>query len=116
MNFLTKESYIYLCGENTIWDTASYGEAGSGVTGRLKNNPGVTKGGQTVLLVNLNNISLCAYIRRHKLHSNPPGCTVMGNIELNNHIEGLNPMIQKIGGKREFSKFSQHNGKLPLPR
>ena len=104
MNFLTKEAYIYLCGENTIWDTASYGEAGSGVTGRFKKNTGVTKGGQTVLLVNFNNISLCAYIRRHKLHSNPPGCAVMGNIELNNHIEGLNPVIQEENVERKIFK------------
>ena len=51
-NLFMEEADIYLCGDETIWDTTSYGESGSGVTGITKKNPEVTKGGKTVLLVN----------------------------------------------------------------
>ena len=43
MSFLMEEADIELCGDDTILETASYGEAGGDVNGRAKNNPGVTK-------------------------------------------------------------------------
>ena len=83
-DFLTEEADLDLCGDEIIWATPSYCELGAGVTGRVKNNPGVNKVGQSVLLGNVTHIRQCSYMHRHKLHRKPPGWTVMGNIEVKN--------------------------------
>ena len=80
MIFLTEEADIFLCGDEASWSTASYGKAGTGVTVRVKKNPGVTKISQTVLLSNVNFINTCEYMQIHWMHRKPPGCTVMGKI------------------------------------
>ena len=51
-DFLTEEADIDLCGNGTIWNTASYGEAGVGVTGRVNIKPVVNKGEQTLHIGN----------------------------------------------------------------
>ena len=33
INFLTKYAKLDLCGDETSWETASYGETGAGITG-----------------------------------------------------------------------------------
>ena len=63
----------------------------------VKNKPVVTKGVQNFLLRNVNHISPRAYIHRHNLQMNSPGWMVMGNIEVENLMEDLNPMIQGEG-------------------
>ena len=82
MDFLTEEAGIDICGDETRWSTSSYVEAGKGVTGGAKNKPGVIKGGQNILLNNVNKIRPLTSMHIHKLHSNPTGWTVMGNIEV----------------------------------
>ena len=51
-----------LCGDETIRVTDSCGESLSGVTDRVKNKPGVTKGDQTILLSNIYCIRPHSYI------------------------------------------------------
>ena len=101
-----------LCGDETIRVTDSCGESLSGVTDRVKNKPGVTKIGQTVLIGNVNRYRPYAYMHRHKLHRNPPGLTVMGNIEVNNIMEGLNPIIKVEG--RDRNKIFKERHIMPL--
>ena len=43
INFLTKQSKLDIYGDDRIWATESYGEAGSGLTGIIANKPGITK-------------------------------------------------------------------------
>ena len=58
-NFLTKHAELDLCGDETSWATESYGEEWAGLTGQFYNKPGITKGGQTVLVSDVHRISLC---------------------------------------------------------
>ena len=97
MNFLTEKDDIDLWGDETIWSTDSYGEAGGGVNSRVNNKTGFNKGVQTVLIVNCNQISPCAYMHRHKLPSKPPVWTVMGNIEVENIMKNIKPIIKGEG-------------------
>ena len=68
-------------------------KAGAGVTGRVKNKSGVTKGGQNVLLGNVNIIRTHVYMHRQMLYMKPPDWKVMGDIEAENIMEYLKPMI-----------------------
>ena len=72
----------------------------------------MTKIGQTVLIGNVNIYRPYAYMHRHKLHRNPPGLTVMGNIEVNNIMEDLNPIIKGEG--RDRNKISKERHIMPL--
>ena len=56
INALTKSVNLDLCGDASTWATASPGESGSGITGRVQGKPGVSKGGQTVLLSDMGRI------------------------------------------------------------
>ena len=87
-----EEADFGLCGDKTFWATDSYGESGECVIGRVNNNHGVTKGGQTVFLRHFNRIGLHAYMHRHKLHMKIPVCTMMGKIEVKNLIEDIKTM------------------------
>ena len=96
-----EEVDLDLCGDNISLSTDSYGETGVGVNGRVKNKPGETKIGRTILIGNVNSARLCAYMHRHKLHRKPPGWMVMDNIEVNNILEDIKPMIKGEGGYRK---------------
>ena len=50
INFLPKHVELDICGDETCWATASYGEAGAGLTFQMTNKPGITKGGHPVLV------------------------------------------------------------------
>ena len=93
-----------MCGYNNSWDNASYSDPGSDVTGSDNKNHGVTKVGQPVLLSDVNSIGTCSYIHIHKLHINKPSWKVMGNIDMNNLLEHIKPMIQGEGRYRKASK------------
>ena len=49
VNALTKYAELDLTGDETTWGHGGYGEAGSGLTGRIRDKPGKTKGGQIVI-------------------------------------------------------------------
>ena len=66
-DFLTEEADIDLCSNGTIWNTASYGEAGVGVTGRVNIKPVVNKGDQTLFIGNSNSIIPREYMHRHNM-------------------------------------------------
>ena len=63
------------------------------VTGRVNNKPVVTKGGQNFLLIYFNCISRCEYMQRKNIHRKSSVWVVMGNIEVNNIMGGIKPMI-----------------------
>ena len=50
VNAISKTADLDLCGDETSYATGSYGEKGSGLVGRIQNKPGVSKGGQIVLV------------------------------------------------------------------
>ena len=80
VNAISKTADLDLCGDETSYATGSYGEKGSGLVGRIQNKPGVSKGGQIVLVSDVQRVRPRAYVHRHKLHKDNE-FTVMGNIE-----------------------------------
>ena len=65
INAITKEAELDLCGDESSYATASFGEKGLGIVGRIQNKPGVSKGGQIVLVSDVHRICPRAYIHRH---------------------------------------------------
>jgi hypothetical protein len=64
--------------DETTWGFSGYGEAGSGIQGRLRAKK-VPKGGQTVIIrSDSGRFRPRAYIHRHKLHQLPTGFTRQG--------------------------------------
>jgi hypothetical protein len=67
-NAITKRAGLDLCGDETSWAHQGFAEKGTGVTSNIIGKPGVSKGGQTVLVSDTDRIRIRAYIHRHKLH------------------------------------------------
>ena len=67
-NALTKHASLDLCGDETTWMNASYAEPGSGVIRRGLEKPGGSRGGQTVIISDVERVRIRAYMHRHKLH------------------------------------------------
>ena len=82
VNAITKTAALDLCGDETTWGHGGYGEAGSGLCGRITGKPGITKGGQIVILSDVGSVRPHAYMHHHKLHEKPTGWTAMGPIEV----------------------------------
>jgi len=53
--------------DETTWGHSGYGESGTGVTGRLRNKK-VSKGGQTVLMMDRHRFRIRAYLHRNKIY------------------------------------------------
>ena len=53
--------------DETTWGHSGYGESGSGITGRLQNKK-VSKGGQTVLMMDRNRFRIRAYLHRNRIY------------------------------------------------
>ena len=81
-----------LCGDETPWGHQGIGEVGSGVVARVVGKPGVSKGGQTVIVSDVNRCRPRAYMHRHKLHNRAAGF-VEGPNEVRCMIEKLRAMI-----------------------
>ena len=93
VNNITKHASLDLCGDETTWGHAGYGEAGSGITGRIMNKPGISKGGQIVVVTDSNRIRPRAYRHRHKLHKMPDEWTLSGQCEVRDIVEQLLPHV-----------------------
>jgi len=95
---VSKRAELDMCGDETTWGHEGFGEAGSGLTGRIMGKPGVTKGGQIVVVSDVGRIRPRAYIHRHKLHHKPPGWTAMGPLEVKLIMEKILPMVEGEAG------------------
>jgi hypothetical protein len=56
--------------------------------------PGVTKGGQIVMISDIHRMQPQAYIHRHKLHMKPTGWTAAGPLEVKTMMEKILLMVQ----------------------
>ena len=98
VNAVALNAELDLCGDETTYATASFGEKGSGLTGRIKGKPGVAKGGQIILVSDVHRIRSRAYVHRHKIHKDPDhDMTGMGMIEVKLVLEKLKKMISCNG-------------------
>jgi hypothetical protein len=112
LNAITEEAELDLSGDETTWGHGGFGEAGSGLIGRILNKPGVTKGGQIVMISDVHRIRPRAYMHRHKLHVKPPGWTQQGPYEVKSLLETLNGLVQgepAADGRRQIFKKKPHS-------
>ena len=95
-------------------ETSSYGEGAAEIKGQIFNNTTIMKGSQTVLVIDVHCIRYRAYMHKHKLHVNHPGCNLCGNIELKEIMELMNLMVEGEEGderKHSVNTHTQH-GKI----
>jgi hypothetical protein len=112
LNAITEEAELDLSGDETTWGHGGFGEAGSGIIGRILNKPGVTKGGQIVMISDVHRIRPRAYMHRHKLHAKPQGWTQQGPFEVKSLLETLNGLVEgepPDGGRRQIFKKKPHS-------
>ena len=87
---LTKAGSLDLTGDETTWPHQGYGERGSNIVSRIMKNPGVSKGGQTVLVGATNRICPYWYQHRHKLTPQyGTGFTAEGPAEVHSFIDAI---------------------------
>ena len=67
--------------------------------------PGVSKGGQTVLVCDAHRVRPRAYYHRHKLQSKPDGWTASGMVQARILIEALECMVIKSNDSSTTPKF-----------
>ena len=53
LNSIIKYADLDLCGNETTWGHGGFAEAGTGLVGRIMGKPGVTKGGQIVMVTDV---------------------------------------------------------------
>jgi hypothetical protein len=92
-NAITKKADENQTVDETTWGHAGYGEAGSGLTGRLRNKK-VNKGGQTTIMSDSRRFRPRAYIHRHKLHQAKAGMTKRGPNEMVNLLMEIETMVK----------------------
>ena len=91
-NALTKRACLDLCGDETTWLFAGWAEKGSGVIKRGLEKPGGSKGGQTVVVADVDRIRVRACVHRHKLHTKHFGYE--GNNEVKMIVDELLPFVK----------------------
>ena len=96
-----------LTDDETSWATVSPGEAGAGVTYQVHNKPGLSKGGQTVIISDSHLVRIRSYMHRHNLHDRPVGWGAMRPIECRQMLEAIKPMVDGEPGltKKLYSQI-----------
>ena len=90
MNQLMSKGSRDVTMDETSWACMSFG---SEVLVRVRNKPGITKGGQTVLLLESKRRYLLAYTQRHSVFKRYAPFTQEGPAELKRIYDIINPLI-----------------------
>lgn len=91
---LTQSASLDLCADETSWAHQGFGERGSGLLSRIFNKPGITKGGQTVMLLDAYRCRPYWYVHRHKCHNSfGKEWTKSGQSEVRMIMEGIAPFV-----------------------
>ena len=102
---ITKQGELDLTGDETTWAHQGYGEKGAKNLWRVAGKPGVSKGGQTVVISATNRIRPYWYQHRHKFNKRYPEKNIKAEgpsevitaiNELEHHIEGRDGDAKKI--------------------
>jgi hypothetical protein len=109
LNAITKHAEADQCGDETTWGHGGYGEAGSGLAGRIMGKPGITRGGQIVIISDVSRCRPRAYVHRHKLHERPKGF-VEGPNEVRMIVNQILPLIegQMADSRRQIWRIMPH--------
>jgi hypothetical protein len=97
VNWVTEKAGLDLCGDETTWGFGGYGEPGSGLVSRIMGKPGVTKGGQTVIISDVDRLRPRSYIHRHKKHERPRGWNKQGPFEVKEILADVQQMVRGYG-------------------
>jgi hypothetical protein len=97
INWVTKKAGLDQCGDETTWGFGGYGEPGSGLVSWILGKPGITKGGQTVIISDVDRLRPRAYIHRHKKHEKPRGWNKQGPFEVKCILEDVTNMVRVNG-------------------
>jgi hypothetical protein len=116
VNGITERAGLDLCGDETSWGFGGFGEQGTGLVGNVKGKPGVSKGGQTVLITDCDRLRPRAYVHRHKMHEKPIGWNKQGPNEVRMIMEKINQMVvgegtanvRKIFTEKPHSTWDNH--------
>ena len=111
VNAITEFAELDQGGDETTFGHGGHGEAGSGLVGRIMGKPGVTKGGQTVIMSDVHRIRPRAYMHRHKLHPKPDGWNAMGPLEVRRIMEAITPLIigEQSDGRKQIFRIKPHS-------
>jgi len=105
----------------TTWGHRGFGESGTGITGRLRNKK-VSKGGQTVLMMDRHRLRLRAYMHRTKIYDElyqeeKNGWTRNGPFELKCLSDKLLQMVDDEDGiTKKLLKKNHHYCRQLLPK
>jgi hypothetical protein len=86
-------------------DPQGYGEAESGLVGRVMGKPGMTHGGQTVIIIDVSCTRPRAYINRHNMQIMPPRWTKQGHIEVKSIIGELFQNVEDDSNTEDKTKI-----------
>ncbi|KAG7337868.1 hypothetical protein IV203_017745 [Nitzschia inconspicua] len=106
---ITETASLDLCGDESSWAHQGWGEPGAGIIARIMNKPGITKGGQTVLLVDAYRCRPYSYLHRHKLHRKINDWNAAGPKEVRLIMEKIAPFIAGGGSERVLWKSKPHS-------
>ena len=98
---LTSHAELDLTGDETSWGHQGYGERGAGNLFRVVGKPGISKGGQTVLVSATNRIRPYWYQHRHKLNPKFDGMNQKGPCEVRSCIDALSRWVEGTPGNEE---------------
>ena len=93
---LTKYAELDLCGDESSWAHQGFGEKGARNLWRIPNKPGVSKGGQVLIVLAVNRICPYFYQHRHKFTKKygKPTFDSEGPAEVCTAINELEKMIE----------------------
>jgi hypothetical protein len=94
VNAISKHAELDLCSDKITWGHGGFGEAGSGLVGRIMGKPGISKGKQIETISDMNHIPPWMHVHHHKLHTKPPGWTTQGPSEVRNIMEMIISMVE----------------------
>jgi len=100
---LTARAELDLTADETSWGHGGYGEKGAGNLFRVANKPGISKGGQTLLVSATNRIRPYFYQHRHKFNPTYQGLNAKGPAEARTAIDALERMV--VGSEGEKKKI-----------
>jgi hypothetical protein len=104
LNSLTGRAELDLCGNETTYGHMGCGELGSGLVARIMGKPGISKGGQIVLVSDASRNRPRIYMHRHKCYEKYDGWNKQGPAEVRHLMETIVPRIK---GEREVPGIRQ---------
>ena len=91
VNAISKTADLDLCGDETTYPHEGYGPPESGLVQGINGKPGVSHGGQIVIVSDVHRIRPRAYVHRHKCH--PKTFSAQGPNEVKLMLDRLDPLI-----------------------